>query len=134
VETIRYVPDINDFYQRCDVFVLPSVDDGFGMALFEAMANGVPCIATTHCGSSELLTPGRDGIVVPPFHAELLAEAILSLYRQEDLRRSLGAAGRATAATLGRNDSSPLYDAAIASLLDSLRSPVHVPATRPANA
>jgi glycosyltransferase involved in cell wall biosynthesis len=66
VEIVRYVPDINDFYQRCDVFVLPSVDDGFGMALFEAMANEVPCIATTHCGSSELLTPGRDGIVVPP--------------------------------------------------------------------
>jgi len=45
VEIVRYVPDINNFYQRCDVFVLPSVDDGFGMALFEAMANEVPCIA-----------------------------------------------------------------------------------------
>jgi glycosyltransferase involved in cell wall biosynthesis len=120
VEVVRYVPDINDFYQRCDVFVLPSVDDGFGMALFEAMANEVPCIATTHCGSSELLTPGRDGIVIPPRNADLLAEALLSLYRQEELRRSLASAGRATVAALGRNDSSPLYDAAIGSLLDSL--------------
>ena len=119
VELVSYVPDINDFYQRCDAFVLPSVDDGFGMALFEAMANGVPCIATTHCGASELLTPGRDGIVVPPFDADLLAEAILSLYRQEELRRSLGSAARATAAALGRNDSSPLYDAAIGTLLET---------------
>lgn len=123
VEMVRYVPDMNDFYQRCDVFVLPSVDDGFGMALFEAMANGVPCIATTHCGSSELLTPGRDGIVIPPCNAELLAEALLSLYQQEDLRRTLASAGRATAAALGGNDSSPLYDAAIGALLESLAGP-----------
>jgi glycosyltransferase involved in cell wall biosynthesis len=123
VEIVRYVPDINNFYQRCDVFVLPSVDDGFGMALFEAMANEVPCIATTHCGSSELLTPGRDGIVIPPRNANLLAEAMLSLYQQEELRRSLASAARATAIALGRNDSSPLYDAAIGGLLDSLAAP-----------
>jgi glycosyltransferase involved in cell wall biosynthesis len=128
VELIRYLPDINSFYQRCDAFVLPSVDDGFGMALFEAMANEVACIATTHCGSSELLTPGRDGIVIPPRNADLLAEALLSLYQQEQLRRSLATAGRATAAALGRNDSSPLYDAAIGTLLDSLAASSPIPA------
>src|SRR5882757_2671066 len=129
VEFVRYVPDINDFYQRCDVFVLPSVDDGFGMALFEAMANEVPCVATTHCGSSELLTPGRDGIVIPPRNVDLLAEALLSLYEQEDLRRTIASAARATAAALGRNDSSPLYDAAIGTLLDSLAASPSVAAT-----
>ena len=120
VEIVRYVPNINSFYQRCDVFVLPSVDDGFGMALFEAMANEVPCIATTHCGSSELLTPGRDGVVIPPRNAELLAEALLALYHQEELRRAIASAGRSTATLLGSNDSSPLYDAAIQMLLNSL--------------
>lgn len=135
VEVVRYVPDINAFYQRCDVFVLPSVDDGFGMALFEAMANQIPCIATTHCGSSELLTPGRDGIVIPPRNADLLAEALLSLYQQEELRRSLASAGRATVAALGRNDSSPLYDAAVGTLLASLVSPTSLDAvTRSAEA
>ncbi len=129
VELVRYVPDINHFYQRCDVFVLPSVDDGFGMALFEAMANEVACIATTHCGSSELLTPGRDGIVIPPRNAELLAEALLSLYQQEELRRAMASAARATAAALSRNDSSPLYDAAIGMLLDSLSARPPVAAT-----
>ena len=133
VEIVRYVPDINDFYQRCDVFALPSVDDGFGMALFEAMSNEVPCIATTHCGSSELLTPGHDGIVIPPRNVDLLAEALLSLYQQDELRRSLASAARATAAALGRNDSSPLYDAAIATLLDSLTAPptIAITALRP---
>ena len=117
VELVSYVPDINEFYQRCDAFVLPSVDDGFGMALFEAMANGVPCIATTHCGASELLTAGRDGIVVPPCDAARIAEALLSLYEQEELRRTLAAAARKTAGALGRDDSSALYDAAIGELL-----------------
>ena len=117
VELISYVPDINDFYQRCDVFVLPSVDDGFGMALFEAMANGVPCIATTHCGASELLTTGSDGIVVPPFQPEALARAILELYGDEELRRAMATAGRETAKALGGGDHSPLYDAAIRELL-----------------
>lgn len=123
VEIVRYVPDLNDFYQRCDVFVLPSVDDGFGMALFEAMANEVACIATTHCGSSELLTAGRDGIIIPPRNAELLAEALLSLYQQEELRRTIAGGGRATATALSRNNSSPLYDAAIVRLLDFLSAP-----------
>ncbi len=117
VEILPYVPDISDFYRQCDVFVLPSVDDGFGMALFEAMSNGVPCIATTHCGSSELLTPGRDGLVVEPFSAEQLAGAIETLYRSEELRQSVALAGRETVAALSRNDSSPLYDAAIRTLL-----------------
>jgi glycosyltransferase involved in cell wall biosynthesis len=84
------------------------------------MANEVACIATTHCGSSELLTAGRDGIVIPPRNAELLAEALLSLYQQEELRRTIAGGGRSTAASLGKNDNSPLYDAAIQMLLDSL--------------
>ena len=128
VELISYVADINEFYQRCDAFVLPSVDDGFGMALFEAMANGVPSIATSHCGASELLTSGRDGIVVPPSNAQLIADALLSFYEQEELRRSLATAGRATAAALGRNESSPLYEAAIGTLLSQAAPTAHEPA------
>jgi glycosyltransferase involved in cell wall biosynthesis len=64
VEIAGYFPNIADFYHKCDLFVLPSVDDGFGMALYEAMAHGLPAIATTHCGSSELLTSGQDSMIV----------------------------------------------------------------------
>jgi glycosyltransferase involved in cell wall biosynthesis len=134
VELLPYLPDINAFYRQCDAFVLPSVDDGFGMALFEAMANGLPCIATTHCGSSELLTSGRDGIVVHPRESAELAEALLSLYESEDLRRSIAAAGRATVAALVREDSSgnssPLYDRAIEELLRSFEHQPDLTAAR----
>ena len=121
VEFLTYLPDINDFYRQCDVFVLPSTDDGFGMALFEAMGNGVPCIATTHCGSSELLTSGHDGLVVQPFDSHALGEALLSLYRSEELRQSVAIAGRATVANLMHDNSSPLYDQAIGLLLASFQ-------------
>ncbi len=105
VEIVEYMPNISEFYQRCDLFVLPSMDDGFGMALFEAMANGVPAIATRNCGASELLTDGVDGLLIDAGSAEQLVEAIRSLYEDEERRRALAVAGqksveRITAATV----------------------------------
>ena len=97
VERVGYVADIAEFYQRCDVFVLPSVDDGFGMALIEAMANQRACIATTHCGASEIMTSGKDGIVVTPGDSDALAEAIEALYKDEELRQSMALHGAQTA-------------------------------------
>jgi glycosyltransferase involved in cell wall biosynthesis len=96
VELVRYIPNIADFYRRCDVFCLPSIDDGFGMALCEAMAHGVASIATTNCGASELMTHAVDGLIVPPRNSEALAEAILTLYCNPDLRHTLARAGQTT--------------------------------------
>jgi glycosyltransferase involved in cell wall biosynthesis len=123
VELVGYVPDISDFYKRCDVFVLPSVDDGFGMALLEAMSNYVACVASSNCGASEFITSGRDGIVVDPASEDQLAEAILRLYQSEDLRREMGAAAVETARNIA---ASGQYDRAIDSLMTSLgKNPMH---------
>jgi glycosyltransferase involved in cell wall biosynthesis len=121
IEFVGYVPNLSDFYGRCDAFVLPSVDDGFGMALFEAMAHGVPCVATKNCGSSELLVSGTDGLVIEPFSAEQLAEAILSLYHAEELRRTIGKNGRQKSFTY-RCENSPIYTESIGRLFDALES------------
>ncbi len=59
VEVVGYVRNMSDFYRRCDAFVFPTIDDGFGMALLEAMAHGLPAITTTHCGAAELFTCGQ---------------------------------------------------------------------------
>jgi glycosyltransferase involved in cell wall biosynthesis len=121
VEILPYVPDMAAFYRQCDAFVLPSVDDGFGMALFEALAHGLPSIATSHCGASELLTPGKEALIVPPSDASALAEALERLYRDEGLRRSLALAGRDRVRALGAESGhSAVYDAAIAGLLAGL--------------
>ena len=118
VELLSYVPDISEFYQRCDVVVLPSVDDGFGMALIEGMANGRASIATTNCGAAELMTDGQDGLVIPPADEDALAAALLRLYESEELRRSLGAAARLRARDVL---AARLYDRAIAGLLARVR-------------
>jgi hypothetical protein len=115
VEIVEYIPNIAEFYQRCDLFVLPSVDDGFGMALFEAMANGVPGISTRNCGASELLVDGSEGIVIDARSVDQLAASILKLYEDEDLRRQIALAGqkaveRITAAcSTARTRSSPPF-------------------------
>ena len=115
VELIEYVPNIAEFYQRCDLFVLPSLDDGFGMALFEAMANGVPAIATRNCGASELLTDGVDGLVIDAGDVEALADAIETLYRDEPRRQALALAGQAT---VERISTTTLYEDALRQLLE----------------
>jgi glycosyltransferase involved in cell wall biosynthesis len=123
VEVVGYVPSIADFYRRCDLFVLPSVDDGFGMALYEAMSHGLPSIATTHCGSSELLVSGRDSLIIEPMNTDQLASAILSLYESEELRQQIARAGRATVRAMMRGTRSPMYEEAIGTLL-SAQGPV----------
>ena len=91
VEIVRYVDDMSDFYRRCDAFVFPTIDDGFGMALLEAMAHGLPAITTTHCGAAELFTPHKDLIVVPAQDAESLAAAMQRLYSSQEMRACLRA-------------------------------------------
>jgi glycosyltransferase involved in cell wall biosynthesis len=93
VELISYVPDISSFYAECDAFILPSVDDGFGMALFEAVANGVPSVATRNCGASELLEDGRDCLLIDAFSVEQIKEAVLRLYEDSNLRDRLSLNG-----------------------------------------
>ena len=117
VELVRYVPNISDFYQRCDAFVLSSVDDGFGMALFEAMANGVPCIVTRNCGASELLTDGEDGIIIDARSDEQIAEALLRLYENEDERQSIAANGRKTALHIANGAGARMYEQAVRDML-----------------
>jgi glycosyltransferase involved in cell wall biosynthesis len=122
LELVDYVPSIADFYQRCDAFILPSIDDGFGMALIEAMCNGCPCITTTNTGASELLTDGRDALIVEPAREDQLADAILRLYESEELRQALAISGRRTAASIV---SSHAYTQGIAHLMNKLVWPTN---------
>jgi alpha-maltose-1-phosphate synthase len=88
--------------QRASVFVLASVHDGFGMVIAQAMACGLPVIATEATGIRELITDGVEGIVVPaPPDAQTLAEAIGSLLSEPDRARAMGAAARRRAESFG---------------------------------
>lgn len=77
-------------YKRAQVFCLPSVQEGFGIVFLEAMAAGKPIVAARAAAVPEVV---RNGILVEPESPEALAEAIVRLYRDADLRHRLGSAG-----------------------------------------
>jgi glycosyltransferase involved in cell wall biosynthesis len=93
--SIRWLGDVDmgtlaGEYGRCDVFCLPSVQEGFGIVFLEAMAAGKPVVAARAAAVPEVV---RDGILVEPDNPEALAEALLTLYHDPHLRNSLGSAG-----------------------------------------
>lgn len=86
-------------YAAADVFVLPSVEDGFGLVVLEAMLAGLPVIVSDHAGASEAVRDGIDGFVVPARDSDALAARLGLLLSDADLRERMGAAARASAIT-----------------------------------
>lgn len=84
----------SDFMRSIDVFVLPSLAEGTPNSVIEAMAHGLPVIATEVGGVPDLLSEGS-GILVPPADAASLAEAMRRLVSAPDLRAQMGCAARA---------------------------------------
>jgi len=85
---------------RASVLVLPSIHDGFGLVIGEALACGCPVIATTHTGGSELVSDGREGFIVPLRDAEAIADRLLRLAVDRTLLESMSAAAVARVAGL----------------------------------
>jgi glycosyltransferase involved in cell wall biosynthesis len=83
--------DVESVMQQASLFVLPSLYDGFGLVLTEAMVCGVPCIAfDCECGPSEILTDKEDGLLVELKNVNLLAEKMDLLISNETLRQEMG--------------------------------------------
>jgi glycosyltransferase involved in cell wall biosynthesis len=79
---LGYVHDVPSFLHSLDAFVFPSASEGFGYALVEALACGLPCIASNVGGIPEIL--GEDGgIMVPPDDPQALADAMLKMMDPE---------------------------------------------------
>lgn len=70
-----------------DVFVLPTLSDGFAITQLEALAHGLPVITTPNCG--RVVEDGKTGFIVPPRDSQKLAEAILRFVRNRDLVRQM---------------------------------------------
>jgi glycosyltransferase involved in cell wall biosynthesis len=82
------------FYEQADIFALASFAEGVPVALMEAMAMEIPCVATRITGLPELIRDGVDGLLVTPSSVEELVEAIAKLMSDPELRRRLARAGR----------------------------------------
>lgn len=87
-------PDLKAEYAHCDLFCLPSVQEGFGIVFLEAMAAGLPVVSTTAAAIPEVVRHGETGILVPPGDVSSIAGALLVLLGDPDRRRRYGQAGR----------------------------------------
>ncbi len=85
--------DTADLLVASDLFVLPSRQEGLGVAALEAMALGRPIVASRVGGLAEVVDQGRSGLLVPPDDARALGDAIAKLVEDRGLRERLGAAG-----------------------------------------
>lgn len=91
---IRHVPysELPQYYQSADIFVYPSLHEGSALAIYEALASGLPVITTPNSGS--VVRDGVDGFIVPIRDIEALQEKILLLYQNKDLRDQMGLQAR----------------------------------------
>lgn len=89
--------DVTDFLRACDVFIFPSLYEGLGIALIEAMAAGCACVASSAGPIPEVVSDGEDGILVPPADSDAIAAAVCRLLEDESERQRLGTAASKTA-------------------------------------
>lgn len=89
-----YQPDVGDLLSALDVFVLPSLTEGFGLGLAEAMARAKPTVASRVGGICDVVEHGETGFLVPPEEPEILSNAIARLWEDSALCHRMGLAGR----------------------------------------
>jgi glycosyltransferase involved in cell wall biosynthesis len=79
-------------YRESDVFLFPTLSDGFGLTQLEALGHGLPVIASTHCG--RVVEDRVSGLVLPEVTPKAIADAIMQLVRDPDLLATLKANAR----------------------------------------
>ncbi len=89
VRIIDHLDDVSGALASLDVFVLPSYKEAFGNVLIEAMASGVPIVATAAGGPSEIIESGRNGLLVRPRCVDGLSTAILEMLSNPDRSKRL---------------------------------------------
>jgi glycosyltransferase involved in cell wall biosynthesis len=93
-EGSRNQDEVIALYRRADVFALASFAEGVPVVLMEAMAMGIPCVATWVNGVPELIRNNEEGLLVAPSDVDGLAQAIEKLLKSQELRQQVGSAGR----------------------------------------
>jgi glycosyltransferase involved in cell wall biosynthesis len=111
--------DTQALMEGWDIYAQPSLEEGFGMAVLEAMATALPIVAANVGGINEIVEDGETGLLVPPADAKALAERLEHLLLNSDLRQAMGAAGQMRAqqdfnATRMAAETVQIYDSLLA--------------------
>jgi glycosyltransferase involved in cell wall biosynthesis len=93
IHWIGHVDDVRPWYRAASILLMPSDNESFGRVLVEAMACGVPVVATNSGAIPEIVRHGKDGILVPVGKSHELAEAIMRLLSDETTRLKMGRSG-----------------------------------------
>ncbi|MCK4463602.1 MAG: glycosyltransferase family 4 protein [Candidatus Omnitrophica bacterium] len=94
VSFVKATLDVRRFLTLMDIFVFPSIQEGLGLSLIEAMASGKVCIATSIGGISSVIEDGKNGLLVQPGDSHSLTEAMRRLLLDKELFSRLGSAAR----------------------------------------
>ena len=88
--------DLSSEYGRGDIFCLPSLEEGYGMVIPQAMACGLPVVTTNVVGAADLLQHAHNGLIVSPADSTALSDALERLIDDVDLRQTMGAYAQTT--------------------------------------
>jgi glycosyltransferase involved in cell wall biosynthesis len=94
VRFLGFVSKPEEFFRRVDIFVMPSLFEGLGVAVLEAMAAGKPIVATKVGGLAESVVDGRTGFLVAPRDGQAIAEAVGKLVGDLQMAHEMGLRGR----------------------------------------
>jgi len=113
---LGFVAKPEEFFRRIDIFVMPSLFEGLGVAALEAMAAGKPVVATRVGGLRESVLDGENGFLVPPRDSRAIADAVAQLVNHPALAHQMGLVARQrvsdhfTLAQMGAQNEAYYYD------------------------
>ncbi|MCA0446048.1 MAG: glycosyltransferase family 4 protein [Bacteroidetes bacterium] len=84
------------FYSQMDIFVLNTIQDGFGMVILQALSSGIPVIATENSGGPDVITEGKNGFIIPAFRDDLLEVLLKNCLENRDSLSKMGPSARNT--------------------------------------
>jgi glycosyltransferase involved in cell wall biosynthesis len=89
IKILPWARDVASYYKSCDVYVQPSLYEGWGLAVIEALASGAPVVMTDVGCSGEVVRNDETGLVVPPHREQELADAITRMLADDALRTAV---------------------------------------------
>lgn len=94
VKFLGFVAEPAELYAAADVYLLSSDSEGFSIATIEAMAASLPVVVTDCGGPRDIVTSDSEGIIIPKANPEAMAQSVVTLLRDEKLRRRMGESAR----------------------------------------